>query len=232
MKSSEEDPVDRRGQNYKGRSRLSRFFSYISIKRVLLLWLSIAIFQQCYPLYQMRAHEIGTLVLPGAGEISYSLKMPVYGGLTVIFDASGEDGRVVVVEDGVPEDGEVCRTRVPEPEGGFKRYLENSSDPNTQSQWGQFDYARVLCRRYEYYGVVRFEAYDDSTGELLDIKYNPSSLIGSHGISVAQFRDIAKGTLVRVEIIAYESPYLKERRRILNRVLVKPFSHHLPGILP
>ena len=229
MKSPEEDPIDKQSEESKGRSRLSRFFSHILVKCALLVWFAVAVFQQCYPLYQTRSYEIGTLALPGSGEINYSLKMPVNGGLTVSLANVGEDGRAVVFRDGVRANGEDCRLRVPEPEGGFKRFLENSEDPEVRTQRARFHRALVSCRSFEYYGVVRFMLFDDRTGELLGVKYNPS---GQQGASVARFGNIAKGALVRVEIKAYDSVYLKDRRRLLNKVFVKPYVNSVPGKFP
>ena len=152
------------------------------------MWFAVAAFQQYYPLYQTRSYEIGTLALPGSGEINCSLKMPVNGGFTVSLANAGEDGRAVVFRDGVRADGEACRLRVPEPEGGFKRFLKNSEDPEVRTQRARFHRALVSCRSFEYYGVVRFMLFDDRTGELLGVKYNPS---GQQGASVARFGNIA-----------------------------------------
>lgn len=213
---------------------MSRLSSHLSVKRILLLGFVLVVLQMCYPLYQTRAHEVGTLILPGAGEVSYKLKMPVYGGLRISLRAAREDGHSVVVKDGVRVDREVCRSRVPEPEGGLKRSQTTPENPERTSQRISFYRAVEACWLLEQYGVVQFELYDDGTGELLDIKYVPRmyELPSGKGITVAQFRNIEKGAQVRVEIKAFESTYLRDRRQLLNRVFVEPFTHPLPGTLP
>ena len=172
---------------------------------------------------QEKPQAIGTLVLPGSGELSYEFTMPVSGSFRIALQAIN-DGSIDVVA-GSTFDRSTCEIDKPAREFPLKELKGNPDNFTGFTSTVIHHGARTKCVSFGRFGVIRVEVRNITDNVSVETQYNPSSDSRSpskSGTEIAGFGRFDKGAIFHVKITSFLSDSLKDRERIPHMVFIEP----------
>lgn len=168
--------------------------------------------------------KMGSLLLPGAGQLIHEFTMPVSGAFEVVL-READEGKVEAIS-GDAIDTARCTPPGPAPEIDVESLGDSPKrSPDVIASANYFTSIHD-CKLFERFGVITFDLFDVDEKVLIGTRYNPGmwQTFRHKGTAVADFRPIKKGTRLRLEITSLASPARSGKERSAYRVELWPID--------